>query len=180
MMKKLLSMFLAGFMALSLTACGGGGSSLTLTQVCDDDETITATVNVGYGGSTVLDDSTLFGEDEAQLLNEEKNFSMEFYMYFDDTYEDYKTDAEGCEGYQEVKYSGYEGYMYLYDEFEYEICLKLADENDCQVILFAYVAPESQLIDTETTDMEQIFNQKEVQDILNSIKYKGTKKVEVE
>jgi len=70
--------------------------------------------------------------------------------------------------------------MYQYDEFEYEICLKLADEEDGEVFLFAYVAPESQLIDTEKTDMEEIFNQKEVQDILNSIKYKGTKEVKGE
>jgi len=76
--------------------------------------------------------------------------------------------------------SGFDGYMYLYDDYEYEICLKLADEMDNQVFLFAYVVPAGELIDTETTDMEKIFGQKEVQDILNSIKYKGIKEIKGE
>lgn len=172
-MKKLLSVILALTLVLSLAACGGGGNTVTLTQVCGGDETISATATVGYSGSTVAEE---YSEDQADLLNEEKDFSMEFYMFFDDSYESYKWAAsESGEGYKEVQYSGYEGYMQLYDEFEYEVCLKLADEGDYQAYLFAYVAPGSDLIDTETTDIEAIFNQQEVQDILNSIKYKGTK-----
>ncbi len=176
-MKKFLAVILAGLFTLSITSCGGGGNAVTLTQVCDNDETISATATVGYSGSTTVDESLLTGEDEAELLNEEKNFSVEFYLFFDDGYESYKWAAsESGEGYKEVKYSGYEGYMQLYDEYEYEVCLKLADEDDNQAYLFAYVAPGTDLIDTETTDMEAIFNQPEVQEILNSVKYKGTKK----
>lgn len=170
-MKKLLSIILAGLMVLSLAACGGGGKAVTMTQVCDGDETMSATVTVGYKDGTTPSEAEA---DEAELINEEKNFSVEFYMVFDDSYESYKWAAsESGEGYKEVKYSGYEGYMQLHDEFEYEVCLKLADEGDYQVYLFAYVAPGSDLIDTETTDIEAIFNQQEVQDTLNSVKYKG-------
>jgi len=61
--------------------------------------------------------------------------------------------------------SGFDGYMYQCDDYEYEICLYLDEKDDYDVYLFAYVAPGSELIDTETTDMEKIFNQKEVQDI---------------
>ena len=169
-------------MILSLTACGGGGNAntLTLTQICDEDETISASVTVGYGDGMVLDKSKLDEDSEAQLVNEEKNIDIELYLYFDDNYDGYKDDASEEEGYKEVKYSGYEGYMYPCDDYEYEICLKLADEGDYQAFLFAYVAPYSELVDTETTNIEEIFNQKEVQEILNSIKYKGTKEVKGE
>lgn len=178
-MKKLLSVILISVFVLSLCSCGGG-SSVTLTQLCDDDETVKATVSVGYGNGTVIDESTNTNEDESLLVNEAKDFSVELYLYFDDTYESFKEDASSEEGYKEIKYSGFDGYMYLYDDYEYEICLKLADEMDNQVFLFAYVAPAGELIDTETTDMEKIFGQKEVQDILNSIKYKGIKEIKGE
>ncbi|MBQ2941766.1 MAG: hypothetical protein IJD97_05980 [Clostridia bacterium] len=169
-MKKIIALLLTGIMVLSLTACGG--TTFTLTQVCDEDETKTATVTIGYGGSTVLDEAMLT-DDSAELINEEKDFSMEFYLYYYDGYDYYVEDAKTYDGFKEVKYSGFEGYMYPYDEFEYEVCLKLDEADNCQVMLFAYVAPASDLIDTETTDIEAIFNQKEVQDILGSIKYKG-------
>ena len=157
MKRKVLAMMMSLTLAMAVTACGG---SDTETDAADTavEETVDDTAEA----------------DEAELINEEKNFSVEFYMVFDDSYESYKWAAsESGEGYKEVKYSGYEGYMQLHDEFEYEVCLKLADEGDYQVYLFAYVAPGSDLIDTETTDIEAIFNQQEVQDILNSVKYKG-------
>ena len=183
-MKKILSVLLVGVMILSLTACGGNGgnsgSSVTLTQICDEDETLSAAVTVGYGDEMVLDKSKLDEDSEAQLINEEKNLDVELYLYFDDNYDGYKSDASEEDGYKEVKYSGYEGYMYPCDDYEYEVCLKVADEGDYQVFLFAYVAPYSELIDTETTNIEEIFNSKEVQNILNSIKYKGTKEVKGE
>ena len=160
-MKKILSVLLVGIMILSLTACGGNGgnsgSSVTLTQICDEDETLSATVTVGYGDEMVLDKSKLDEDSEAQLINEEKNLDVELYLYFDDNYDGYKSDASEEDGYKEVKYSGYEGYMYPCDDYEYEVCLKVADEGDYQVFLFAYVAPYSELIDTETTNIEEIF-----------------------
>ena len=168
-MKKLLSIILAGLMVLSLTACGGGGKTVAMTQVCDD-ETMNATVTVGYKDGTTPSET---GADEAELINEEKDFSVEFYLYFDNGLDYFVDDAKTQETYKEVKYSGFDGYMYQCDDYEYEICLYLDEKDDYDVYLFAYVAPGSELIDTETTDMEKIFNQKEVQDILNSVKYKG-------
>ena len=169
-MKKLLSIILAGLMVLSLAACGGGGKTVTMTQVCDDDETMSATVTVGYKDGTTASGT---GADEAELVNKEKDFSVEFYLYFDNGLDYFVDDAKTQETYKEVKYSGFDGYMYQCDDYEYEICLYLDEKDDYDVYLFAYVAPGSELIDTETTDMEKIFNQKEVQDILNSVKYKG-------
>ena len=176
-MKKFLSIILAGLMLISLTACGGGGPTVTMTQVCDDDETLTATVTVGYKDGTVPSETE---EDEAELINEEKDFSLEFYLYFDNGLDYFVDDAKTEETYKEVKYSGFDGYMYQCDDYEYEICLYLDEKDDYDAYLFAYVAPGSDLIDTETTDMEEIFNQKEVQDILNSIKFKGIKEVKPE
>ena len=170
MMKKLLSVILAITLVLSLVACGGGGPSVTMVQVCDDDETMSATVTVGYKDGTTVSET---GADEAELINEEKDFSVEFYLYFDNGLDYFVDDAKTQETYKEVKYSGFDGYMYQCDDYEYEICLYLDEKDDYDVYLFAYVAPGSELIDTETTDMEKIFNQKEVQDILNSVKYKG-------
>ena len=72
-MKKFLAIVLAGLMTLSITSCGGGGNAVTLTRVCDNDETISATATVGYGGSTTVDESLLTGEDEAELLNEDSS-----------------------------------------------------------------------------------------------------------
>ena len=169
-MKKLLSIILAGLMVLSLTACGGGGKTVAMTQVCDDDKTMSATVTVGYKDGTIPSETDT---DEAELVNEEKDFSVEFYLYFDNGLDYFVDDAKTQETYKEVKYSGFDGYMYQCDDYEYEICLYLDEKDDYDVYLFAYVAPGSELIDTETTDMEKIFNQKEVQDILNSVKYKG-------
>ena len=39
-MKKVLTVLLAGIMLLSLVACDGGGKAVTITQVCDDDDTL--------------------------------------------------------------------------------------------------------------------------------------------
>jgi len=169
-MKKFLSILLAGVMVLSLAACGGGGPAVTITQVCDDDETVSATVTVGYKDGTIPSETNT---DEAELINEEKDFSVEFYLYFDNGLDYFVDDAKTQETYKEVKYSGFDGYMYQCDDYEYEICLYLDEKDDYDVYLFAYVAPGSELIDTETTNMEEIFNQKEVQDILNSVRYKG-------
>lgn len=169
-MKKLLSVILALTSVLSLAACGGGGPTVTMTQVCDDDETMNATVTVGYKDGTTPSEAEAY---EAELINEEKDFSVEFYLYFDNGLDYFIDDAKTQETYKEVKYSGFDGYMYQCDDYEYEICLYLEEKDDYDVYLFAYVAPGSELIDTETTDMEKIFNQKEVQDILNSVKYKG-------
>lgn len=169
-MKKLLSVILALTLVLSLAACSGGGPTVTMTQVCDGDETMNATVTVGYKDGTTPSEAEA---DEAELINEEKDFSVEFYLYFDNGLDYFVDDAKTQETYKEVKYSGFDGYMYQCDDYEYEICLYLEEKDDYDVYLFAYVAPGSELIDTETTDMEKIFNQKEVQDILNSVKYKG-------
>ena len=169
-MKKLLSVLFALTLVLSLAACGGGGPTVTMTQVCDGDETMNATVTVGYKDGTTPSET---GADAAELINEEKDFSVEFYLYFDNGLDYFVDDAKTQETYKEVKYSGFDGYMYQCDDYEYEICLYLDEKDDYDVYLFAYVAPGSELIDTETTDMEKIFNQKEVQDILNSVKYKG-------
>ena len=169
-MKKFLTVLLAGIMLLSLVACDGGGKAVTITQVCDDDDTMSATVTVGYKDGTTPSETDTY---EAELINEEKDFSVEFYLYFDNGLDYFVDDAKTQETYKEVKYSGFDGYMYQYDDYEYEICLYLEEKDDYDVYLFAYVAPGSELIDTETTDMEKIFNQKEVQDILNSVKYKG-------
>ena len=141
-----------------------------MTQVCDGDETMNATVTVGYKDGTTPSEAEA---DEAELINEEKDFSVEFYLYFDNGLDYFVDDAKNEETYKEVKYSGFNGYMYQCDDYEYEICLYLEEKDDYDVYLFAYVAPGSELIDTETTDMGKIFNQKEVQDILNSVKYKG-------
>ena len=110
----------------------------------------------------------------------EKDFSEEFYLYFDNGLDYFVDDDKNEETYKEVKYSGFDGYMYQCDDYEYEICLYLGEKDDYDAYLFAYVAPGSDLIDTETTNMEEIFNQKEVQDILNSIKFKGIKEVKPE
>jgi len=172
-MKKLLSVLMAGLMALSLAACGGNGPEVTMTQVCDGDEAMSATVTVGYKEGTTPSETEAT---EAELTNEEKDFSVEFYLYFDNGLDYFVDDAKQQETYKEVKYSGFNGYMYQCDDYEYEICLYLEEKDDYDVYLFAYVAPGSELIDTETTDIEKIFNQKEVQDILNSVKYKGIEK----
>ncbi|MDD6848333.1 MAG: hypothetical protein PUD53_06145 [Oscillospiraceae bacterium] len=172
-MKKFLTVLLAGIMLLSLVACDGDGKAVTITQVCDDDDTMSATVTVGYKDGTTPSET---GTDEAELINEEKDFSVEFYLYFDNGLDYFVDDAKKEKTYKEVKYSGFDGYMYQYDDYEYEICLYLDEKDDYDVYLFAYVAPGSELIDTETTDMEALFNQEDVQNILNSVKYEGIEK----
>jgi len=177
-MKRVITGILAGMMVLLTFSCGGDGPSVTLTQVSDYTGESQATITVGYSeGTTPTDNDD--GEDE-ELINEEKDFSVELYLYYDADFDFYMTDAEGKEGYKKVKYSGFDGYMYKSDDYEYEIGLKIKDMGDEDVYLFAYVAPGSELIDTQTTDIEKIFNQKEVQDILNSVKYKGVKEVKGE
>ena len=169
-MKKLLSVILALTLVLSLAACSGGGPTVKMTQVCDGDETMNATVTVGYKDGTTPSETEAY---EAELINEEKDFSVEFYLYFDNGLDYFVDDAKKEETYKEVKYSGFNGYMYQCDDYEYEICLYLEEKDDYDVYLFAYVAPGSQLIDTETTNMEDLFRQEDVQNILNSVKYKG-------
>ena len=86
-MKKLLSVLLAGIMSMSVASCGGG-NAVTLTQLCDDNETMSATVTVGYKSGEGYSN-----EDSAEIVNEEKDFSIEFYLYYDNDLYYYVDDA---------------------------------------------------------------------------------------
>lgn len=90
-MKKVLSVLLAGIMILSLAACDDGGKAVTITQVCDDDDTMRATVTVVYKDGTTPSET---GTAEAELINEEKDFSVEFYLYFDNGLDYFVDDAK--------------------------------------------------------------------------------------
>lgn len=70
-MKKLLSVILALTLVLSLAACGGGGPTVTMTQVCDGDETMNATVTVGYKDGTTPSEAEA---DEARAYKRRKGF----------------------------------------------------------------------------------------------------------
>ena len=65
--KGLISILLlctAVFAVTMLAACGGGGPTVTMTQVCDGDETMNATVTVGYKDGTTPSET---GADAAEL-----------------------------------------------------------------------------------------------------------------
>lgn len=140
----------------------------------------TVSVTLGYpkDSGIVLEDTDW--ETSKVFKNEEKNYQIDISISEDSTYNDNKDYAKEEEGYEEVTFGKFTGYI-VKDEYEIEgeILLEdLADQNIFVYLTFEVSAIES-YIDDDWVDVNPLYELKEVQTILNSIKYdKGEDTVE--
>ena len=105
------------------------------------------------------------------LKNEKKNFELEMY-YFENNPLVYKESIEHRKDndyYKEYTWNGYSGYTFSSgDNIRFNIFLKEDSVKNLDIILFG----EMERIDSsDKTSIVEIFNSKEMQDFLNTIKF---------
>lgn len=161
---------------------GGKLQEVTLTEELYSGESkISATF--GYSKKAGFTEEKGELENVMEIKNEAKNYSIELALYADTTYEDNKQSSkEDEESYKEVKFSKYDGYIYKGSESRIEGNILLeGNEEDNQ---YKYITLTVEVIDSYTdgkeVDITSIYESKEVQTILNSIKYNGIVTVENE
>lgn len=156
-----------------LTGCQGKLKEVTLTTE-DNDKKISATL--GYSekaGITVRD-----GYDESGKIfeNENEKWELEVYVTADTTYDDNKEYAEEEDGYKEIEFNGYKGYIYNYSEEEIEGAILLDEGKDDNVA--KYLTIELSTTDyANEVDMSTVYESDDVQTILKSIKYNGAETI---
>lgn len=158
---------------LGLTGCEGKLKEITLTTE-DDDTKISATL--GYSeksGITVRD-----GYDESGKIfeNENEKWELEIYILADTTYDDNKEYGEEEDGYKEIEFNGYKGYIYNYNEEEIDGAILLDEGKDDNVAKYLSIELSSTDYANEV-DMSTVYQLSGVQTILKSIKYNGTETV---
>lgn len=140
----------------------------------------TVSVTLGYpkNSGIVLEDTDW--ENSKIFKNEEKNYTVDVMLLEDSTYADNKDYDKEEEGYEEVKFGDFTGYI-VKGEYDVEgkILLEdLSDQNIYVYLTFEVSAIES-YIDDDWVDVKPLYELKEVQTILKSIKYdKGEDTVE--
>lgn len=152
---------------------GGKLQEVTLTEDLGYDDTkISATF--GYSkkaGFTEKEDDL---DNVMELENESKNYSVELALLADTTYGTNKESSkEDEEEYKEVKFNKYDGYIYKGSDSRIEGNI-LLEEDETQ---FIYLSLTVEILDSfeegKEVDITSIYESKEVQNILNSIKYNG-------
>lgn len=140
----------------------------------------TVSVTLGYPNNSgiVLEDTDW--ETSKVFKNEEKNYQIDISISEDSTYANNKDYDKEEEGYEEVKFGDFTGYI-VKGEYDVEgkILLEdLSDQNIYVYLTFEVSAIES-YIDDDWVDVKPLYELKEVQTILKSIKYdKGEDTVE--
>lgn len=132
----------------------------------------TASVTVGYPKNKGIEVKDTDWENGKTFENKEKNYSLEITLTEDSTYADNKEYAKEEEGYEEVKFGDYSGYVVKgdYDIEGYLLLEDLSDQNIFVYLVFELEAIES-YVDDDWVDLKPIYNLDEIQKILKSIKY---------
>ena len=134
------------------------------------ERTVTATVRYPKNKGITVEDTDY--DSNKVIKNESKNYSIEIDITEDSTYADNKDYAKEEEGYEEVKFNDYTGYIVKgsYDVEGYVLLEDLGDQNIYVYLRFEVSAIES-YIDDDYVDVEKLYKLDEVQKILNSLKY---------
>ena len=158
---------------LSLTGCKAKLKEVTLTTE-DDDKKISATL--GYSEKDEINVRDGYDESGKIFENEKEKWELEIYVVADTTYDDNKEYAEEEEGYKEIEFNGYKGYIYNDSETEIEGAILFDEGADDNVS--KYLSIELSSTDyANDVDMSTIYQLDAVQTILKSIKYNGTETV---
>ena len=143
-----------------------------------EDSQISATV--GYSAKAGFTEKEDELDNFIELENKDKNYSVELGLRVDTTYESNKDGSKEEEGYKEVKFNKYDGYIYKASDSRITGAILL--EGNEEDNLYKYIALDVEIIDTyeegKEVSIDSIYESKEVQTILNSIKCIGVSKIE--
>ncbi len=112
---------------------------------------------------------------EIVFINEKNNVKFELYYYetSNSIFERNKTLRSSNDNYTEYKFGDYDAYSYTAGEFLQSDVLLKKDENDRVLVLYIYMGKCN---NESEANMNEIFNSKEVQKILKSIKFEEVSK----
>ena len=160
----------------TLTGCTGKLEEITL-KLEEGDENISATL--GYSAKAGITVEEGYDESGKILSSEEGKWELKVDLCADTTYSDNKEYCKDEDGYKEIEFNGYKGYMYNYsdEEIDLELLLEAGDDDTVE----KYISIELRTTDYENeVNMQTIFELEEIQTILKSIKYNGTEAVKSE
>lgn len=149
----------------------------TLSLDLDYGEEIeTATATIGYPNKPeieFIDDTTSTKKFEIK----DKNCKLEVSLVelLESVYDENKEEDKSEEGYKEIKINGYDGYIKK-GTYSIEGYILLAnDESNINKVLNFTVEAIDSSKSNESENPESLYNLKEVQTILKSVKYNGSK-----
>lgn len=158
---------------LSLTGCEGKLKEVTLTTE-DDDAKISATLEYSEKSEITLEDG--FDDSGKTFVSEKDKWELEVYVVADTTYDDNKEYSKEEDGYKEIEFNGYKGYIYNYSESEIEGAILFDEGEDDNVS--KYLSLELRTTDYDNdVDISSVYQLDDVQTILKSIKYNGKEAV---
>ena len=152
---------------------------VTLSLDLDYGEEIeTATANIGYPQKPeieFIDDTS--SSKKFELKDKNCKLEVSLIELLESVYDENKEADKEEEGYQEITFNGYKGYI-IKGEYRVEGYLLLADDesNINKVLNFTVETIDSSKTN-ESENLEALYNLKEVQTILKSVKYNGSKVV---
>ena len=149
---------------------------VTISNVVDyNEETITATIGYPKGAGITVENG--YDENTKIFQNEQGNWEVGISLLADTTYDDNKEYASNEEGYKEVTFNGFKGYIYEYSENEIDGAILLGDGEKDNVYKYLEISvkPINYYVDGEEMKAKPIYELKDVQTILNSIKFGGFK-----
>ena len=157
----------------------GGEKLQEVTLSVDIDfggETQIASANVGYPQNTGIELQEGRSKSDKVFKNKDKNYKLEVSIVdeLESRYDENKEADKKDEGYQEVTFNGYNGYI-LKGEYRVEGKLLLDnDESNINKVFEFTVEPIESYQNDDFVNPEPLYNLKEVRTILKSVKYNGT------
>ena len=174
-MKKTLFIALISVLLIAglfiLTGCSKQEEIKLSLQVDSLERTVSATLKYPKSDEITLEDED---EETSRIIkNEKKNYSLDISITEDSTYANNKEYDSEEEGYEEIKFGDYSGYI-VKGTFDVEgkIALEdLSDQNICVYLRFELEPIESYDENDDKVDPADLYKLDEVQKILKSIKY---------
>ena len=132
----------------------------------------TVSVTLGYPKEKDVVVENTSWEYSKIFKNEKLNYNMEIMITADSTYENNKEYDSDEEGYEEVKYGDFSGYIVKgYYDVEGKILLEDLSKQNTYVYLIIDFEAINDYVDDEKVDIGALFKLDEVQKILKTIKY---------
>lgn len=143
------------------------------------DEIETATASIGYPKNAGVElKSNSDTTKEFEIKDKNCNLEISFVDELESTYDENMEADKDEEGYKEITFNGYKGYI-LKGTYRVEGKILLAnDESNINKVIEFTVEAIDDYIDDDFVDPEPLYNLKEVQTILKSVKYNGSTIVE--
>jgi len=171
-MKKTLSIAIIALLLIAglfiLTGCSNLEEVKLPLQIDFLERTVTATI--GYPKDVTVEDTNW--ETSKIFKNEKNNYTLEISITEDSTYANNKEYDSEEEGYEEVKFGDFSGYIVKGTfDIEGKILLEDLSDQNAYVYLNLELEPIEDEIDDKKVDLYALYKLDEVQKILKSIKY---------